>query len=457
MRRRVHIVGIGGAGLSAIARVLQERGDTVTGSDQTVSPYAQALEEKGISIHYGHAAENILGAELVLVSSAIPETNPEVTAARQAGLPVLHRRDFLGELTAGLELAAVAGTHGKTTTTSLIVWILTQAGRQPGFVLGGLPPDLGTNAAAGAGTEFVIEADEYDGAFLGLSPNLAVVTNVEHDHPDIYPTPADLESAFREFVERVQDKLIVCLEDPVASTLGRGGLARETYGLATGADWRADEIRPNSAGGSDFLAWRGTLSLGLFRTRLPGRHNVLNALAAIAAADWFGVGMPEIRQSLSGFHGVERRFEVLGEAAGTVVIDDYAHHPSEIRATLEAARERYPGHSIWAVFQPHTYSRARALLDGFAQAFSAAQHVVVTEVYASREAPDPTMGGRILAERILHPEVYFAPDLEAASAHILARLVPPAVVVTLSAGDANAIGRSVLEALSTGGKGVGGT
>jgi len=457
MRRRVHIVGIGGAGLSAIARVLQERGETVTGSDQAVSPYAQALEEKGIPVHYGHAAENIQGADLVLVSSAIPESNPEVTAARRAGIPVLHRRDFLAELTSGLEVAAVAGTHGKTTTTSLIVWILAQAGRQPGFVLGGLPPDLGTNAAAGAGAEFVIEADEYDGAFLGLSPNLAVVTNVEHDHPDIYPTPADLEAAFREFVERVQDKLIVCLEDPVASTLGRSGLARETYGLATGADWRADEIRPNSAGGSDFLAWRGSLSLGLFRTRLPGRHNVLNALAAIASADWFGVAMPEIRQSLSGFHGVERRFEVLGEAAGIVVIDDYAHHPSEIRATLEAARERYPGHSIWAVFQPHTYSRARALLDGFAQAFSAAQHVVVTEVYASRESPDPTMGGRILAERILHPEVHFAPDLEAASAHILARLVPPAVVVTLSAGDANAVGRSVLEALSAGGKGVGGT
>jgi len=455
MRRRVHIVGIGGAGLSAIARVLHERGDIVTGSDQAVTPYAQALETMGIPVRYGHAAENVVGADLVLVSSAVGEDNPEVAAARRAGIAVVRRQGFLGDLTAGLRVVAVAGTHGKTTTSSLIAWVLVQAGVQPGFILGGIPHDLGTNAQAGAGAEFVIEADEYDRAFLGLSPNLAIITNVEHDHPDMFPTPGDVRAAFEAFVGRVSDMLLVCAEDPVARELGRPGLARQTYGFLDTADWRAEEVRPNSAGGMDFLAVHGQDLLGLFRTRLPGRHNVLNGLAAVAAADWLGLPMAVVRQALADFRGVGRRFEVLGEAGQIVVIDDYAHHPSEIRATLEAARQRFPDHSIWAVFQPHTYSRSRALLDDFARAFSSADYVVVTEIYAAREKPDPSMGGRVLAERILHPNVYFASDLEEASTHILGRLKPPAVVVTLSAGDANAVGRRVLDALESGGKGAG--
>jgi UDP-N-acetylmuramate--alanine ligase len=455
MRRRVHIVGIGGAGLSAIARVLHERGDLVTGSDQAASPYALALEAMGIPVHYGHAPENVTGADLVLISSAVSDSNPEVVEARRSGIAVVRRQGFLGELTHGLRVVAVAGTHGKTTTSSLIAWTLVQAGGQPGFILGGVPHDLGTNARAGAGAEFVIEADEYDNAFLGLTPNLAIVTNVEHDHPDVFPTPADVRAAFESFVARVSDMLLVCSEDPIARELGREGLARQTYGFLKSSDWRAEEVRPNSAGGMDFLAVHGRDLLGLFRTRLPGRHNVLNALASVAAADWLGLPMPVVRQALTDFRGVGRRFEVLGEAGQIAVVDDYAHHPSEVRATLEAARQRYPGHSLWAVFQPHTYSRTKALAEEFAQAFANADHVVVTEVFAARESPDPAVGGRSLAERIMHPDVHFASDLEEATAYILGRLEAPAVVVTLSAGDANAVGRRVLEALQARGKGAG--
>jgi UDP-N-acetylmuramate--alanine ligase len=454
MRRRVHVVGIGGTGLSAIARVLHERGDIVTGSDQAVSPYARALETTGIPVRYVHAAENVAGADLVLVSSAVSADNPEVAEARRLGIPVVRRQGFLGELLAGLRVVAVAGTHGKTTTSSLIAWTLQQAGLQPGFILGGIPHDLGTNAAAGGGSDFVIEADEYDNAFLGLSPNLAIVTNVEHDHPDLFPKLADVRLAFEAFVQRVSDMLLVCLEDPVARDLGKWGLARMSYGFSEGADWRAEEVRPNSAGGMDFLAVHGQEVLGLFRTRLPGRHNVLNALAAVAAAAWIGVPMSVVRQSLADFRGVGRRFEIVGEVGDVVVVDDYAHHPSEIRATLEAARLRYPGHAIWAVFQPHTYSRTRALADDFAGAFGGADHVVVMEVFAARERLDPAIGGAILAERILHPSVQFASDVEAAAAYVTSRLQPPAVVVTLSAGDANVVGRRVLEALGPGGKGA---
>ncbi|HET7010761.1 MAG TPA: UDP-N-acetylmuramate--L-alanine ligase [Anaerolineales bacterium] len=452
MRRRVHIVGIGGTGLSAIARVLHERGERVTGSDQAVTSYSRALEALGIPVHYGHAAENVVGADVVLVSSAVAEDNPEVAAARRNGIRVVRRQGFLGELTEGLRVVAVAGTHGKTTTSSLIAWTLVQAGMKPGFILGGVPHDLGTNAQAGAGAEFVIEADEYDYAFLGLTPQFAIVTNVEHDHPDVFPTPADVRAAFQQFVDRVQDRLLVCIEDPVARELGREGLHRQTYGFDEAADWRAEEVRPNNTGGMDFLAVHAREVLGLFRTRLPGRHNVLNALAAVAAADWLGLSMAVVRQALTDFRGVGRRFEVVGEVGQVVAIDDYAHHPSEVRATLEAARQRYPGHSIWAVFQPHTYSRTRALADEFAQAFSGADHVVVTEVFAARERPDPAAGGRVLAERILQPDVHFASDLEEAAAYIVGRLASPAVVVTLSAGDANVVGRRVLEMISAGGK-----
>lgn len=450
MSRRVHLVGIGGAGLSAIARILVERGEIVSGSDQAVSPYAEALAAQGVHVAYGHRAENVAGADLVIVSSAVPDTNPEVAAARQAGARVVRRSDYLGELTAGYQTVAVAGTHGKTTTTGLIAWLLDRAGRSPTFIVGGILEDFGTNARLGHGQQFVIEADEYDRAFLALRPSLAVVTNVEHDHPDCYPTPEDFRSAFREFAGRVEGTLIVCAEDAVASSLqpASGDVVR--YGFGQGLPWRAEEIRDNAAGGSDFLAVKEGVDLGLVRTRLAGTHNVLNSLAALAAVDRLGIPFVEARQALTEFHGARRRFEVLGEASGVTVIDDYAHHPTEIRATLAAARHRFRGAEIWAVFQPHTFSRTRALLADFAQAFADADHVLVTEIFASREAPDPGINGARVAERIQHADVRFVETLADAASDLDQRVKAPAVVVTLSAGDANEVGRMLLRARTTG-------
>lgn len=447
MSRRVHLVGIGGTGMSAIARVLAERGEDVSGSDRAPSEYSRALEEIGVTVRYGHAAENIAGAELVLISSAVAPDNPEVLAAKAAGIPVQRREAFFQELTAGNQVIAVAGTHGKSTTTGLIAWILDRAGLQPSFIVGGLLTDFASNARSGAGKPFVIEADEYDRAFLGLRPSVAVVTSVEHDHPDYYPTPESFRQAFSEFAGQVQDLLIVCADEPGAANLKPSGPVRWTYGITSEADWRAEEIRPNPAGGSDFLVLHQKGVLGLARTRLPGVHNVANALAALAVAHQLGVPFSETREALTSYHGVGRRFEIIGQAAGVTVVDDYAHHPTEIRATLAAARRRYPDGDIWAVFQPHTFSRTRTLLEDISTAFGDANHVVVTEIFASRETPDGTLCGSDVARRIQHADVRFAETLPEAAEVVGRGVRPGSIVITLSAGDGNQVGRMVLKRL----------
>jgi len=455
MSRRIHLVGIGGAGMSAIANVLIGRGEQVTGSDRARSAFSEQLEARGVRIEYAHRVENVAGADLVVASSAVPDDNVELQAAAEQGIPVWRRSAFLGELTQGCRTIAVAGTHGKTTTTGMIAWLLEQAGRSPTFIVGGMLPDLGGNARAGTGEDFVIEADEYDRTFLGLHPEVAVVTNVELDHPDCYPTRADFERAFMQFASQVQSLLLVCHDDPGALALEPQGIERRTYGLDPAADLRAEDIRPNAAGGSDFLVLEGSRTQGLVRTRLPGKHNVRNALASLAVAEHLGIEFRQAREALTEYHGATRRFELKGEAGGVTVIDDYAHHPTEIRATLAAARTRYPEAQIWAVFQPHTYSRLRALQDEFSHAFEAADHVLVTEVFAAREAVDPTFGGEQIAGLISRPAATFSPDFER-TARLLAEHVQPGdVVITLSAGDGNQVGERLLEILREANEGEG--
>jgi len=452
----VHFVGIGGAGLSAIARVLVEQEAVVSGSDLMSSPVAEALARDGARVYVGHRAEQVDGAEQVVVSSAVPEQNVEVQAARKAGIPVLHRAQILGQLMEDRIGIAVAGTHGKTTTTAMISSILWRAGLDPTFIVGGQVLGLGTNARAGNGPHFVVEADEYDRTFLGLRPQVAVVTNVEHDHPDCYPSFEQFRAAFTQFTALLPSDglLVACRDQAVARELGQQRLAQGLpaifYGLEEGATWVAYHLEVNPAGGSDFLAVHKGRKLGEVRLRVPGAHNVLNALAALAVVDALGVPFPTARSILAGFRGVGRRFEVKGEADHVTVVDDYAHHPTEIRATLAAARERFPGRALWVVWQPHTYSRTKALLDEFAQAFAQADHVLVLPVYAAREQDSLGVSSADVVATMEHPDVRLVESREQAVAVLGAEVQPGGVVLTLGAGDGDLVGQWLLWALQDG-------
>lgn len=434
--------------MSGIAKVLHERGEIVTGSDIQRSDFSEALEDLGIPVTYGHRPELVAGADLVLASTAVPAENVELAEAVRRGIPVLRRDDFWSELTVGSETIAVSGTHGKTTTSGLIAWILEQAGDSPSFIIGGQLLDFGTNARSGQGSHFVVEADEYGLAFLGLRPSIAVVTNIEHDHPDQFVSYQAVHSAFQSFVDGVTYALVVCADDAGVLELEISGRKRINYALDHDADWKAEDLQPNGAGGFDFLVSASGETVGLARTRLPGRHNVTNALAAIAATRELGIPFSTIRDALMSFHGAGRRFELMGQVGKVRVIDDYAHHPTEIQATLAAARIRYPQARIVAVFQPHTFTRTKTFLGSLAESFSQADDVVVTEIYASREAPNGTFGGRDVANAIDHSHVAFAETLQDAADMVGKRVEGESVVVLLSAGDGNLVGKLLLEELS---------
>ncbi len=461
---RTHFVGIGGIGLSAIARVLLEEGHRVSGSDLKLSSITAALADLGATIYQGHQAANVDDADLVVVSSAIPADNPEAVAAREKGIPVVKRGWVLGHMMEGRFGIAVAGSHGKTTITAMIALLLTEAGLDPTFIVGGVLENLGTNAKAGRGEHFVIEADEYDHTFLGLKPRIAVVTNIEMDHPDCYRELDDLLEAFREFVALVPAGgcVIGCGDEErvrgvLAGEQGSGGAgergsrgAREqgaeliTYGLGERVDWRAVDIRSNKLGGHDFVALHDGYAVGEFGLHIPGLHNVQNVLAALAVAHRLGLNLAGVGETLRGYRGVQRRFEVKGQVNGIVVIDDYAHHPTQIRTTLRAARERYAGRAIWAVFQPHTYSRTKALLGDFAESFADADHVIVTDIYAAREFDDLGVSAADIVARMKHPDVHYIPDLDKAADHLLNHLKPGDVLITLGAGDGYKVGENVL-------------
>ena len=450
---RIHLIGIGGTGLSAIARVLVEMGHSVSGSDRAESPFTRDLRSAGVTVHIGHSPKNITGADLVVRSSAIPDDNPEVAAARSAGIPVLKRADFLASLMEGKTGIAIAGTHGKTTTSAMIAWMLSVLNQDPSFIVGGVLANLGTNARYGKGPAFVIEADEYDRMFLGLQPAIEVVTSLEHDHPDCYPTLADLQAAFMEFVQHLptDGTLIACAEDPGAYALlsqaEKIGKAVLVYGLQSSAgDGRQIEtytsvLSVNEKGGFTFSA----CVLGNSATvelQVPGKHNILNALAALTVAQLLDLPLSEAAQALGQFSGTGRRFEVRGEVNGITVIDDYAHHPTEIQATLAAARYRYPRSPIWVVWQPHTYSRTQMLLDDFANSFGNADEVIVTEVYPARESKQ-VFSSRKVVDAMQRP-AHFIAGLSEVSKYLIMHLRPGDVLLVLSAGDADQVSTEVL-------------
>jgi UDP-N-acetylmuramate--alanine ligase len=449
---RLHFVGIGGIGMSGIAEILINLGYRVSGSDLKANDNTARLEKLGVRVATGpHAAEHVpAGTDVVVVSSAVRSGNPEVLEARRRGIPVIPRAEMLAELMRLREGVAVGGTHGKTTTTSLIATIAAHAGLDPTVVIGGRLNALGSNAKLGRGDWIVVESDESDGSFLKLSPRIAVVTNIDPEHLEHYGDFDRLRAAFLQFANGVPfyGLTVLCLDHPVVQ-----GLIPEltkrfvTYGLAAQADYRAFNVRPALDGwGSTFtLLVRGT-ERGEFTVRMPGTHNVLNALAALAVADEMGVLPVQAAAALASFTGVHRRFTVAGVAGGVTVIDDYGHHPAEITATLEAAYGCRP-RRIAAVFQPHRYSRVSRLFDEFARAFNRADHLLVTEIYSAGEDPLPGVSAAKLAQAIRlhgHRDVTFVPELAGAVEHLQNWVQDGDMVLTLGAGDVAWVGRELL-------------
>jgi len=452
--KHIHLIGIGGTGISAIALLLKEQGYAVSGSDRTLSAQARDLSARGVTVYAHHDAHNIENADLVVRSSAIPDDNPEVQAAVASGIPVLKRSEILGQVMEGTLAIACAGTHGKTTTTSMLAWVLTRLGLDPSFIIGGVAKNLGRNAHAGKGGIFVIEADEYDNMFLGLTPQMAVVSTLEHDHPDCFPTRESYNQAFLNFVNRIPSggTLVTCADDKgalwLAQSHGRADVRTFTYGAENNADYRAIDLLPNARGGFDTKINHYGSPLCQLSLQVPGEHNALNALAVLVVVHQLGHSVEKAAAALSEFSGTGRRFEVLGEASGVTVIDDYAHHPTEIRATLSAARSRYPGRRILAVWQPHTFSRTISLLSEFTAALNLADGIVITEVYAAREKGQGFSSAAIV-EGMSHPSAYFAPTLSDAANYLLDQVRPGDVLLVLSAGDADQISASVLANLES--------
>lgn len=452
----VYLIGIGGSGLSAIARLLLESGYSVMGSDQSVSPITRELEQMGAQIFTGHEGDHVKDADLVLRSSAIPEDNPELLAARASGIPVLKRSEFLEEFLQAQSTIAIAGTHGKTTTTAMIAWMLTALKLDPSYLIGGVSKNLGTNAHAGKGGLFVIEGDEYDYMFLGLQPILGVITNIDHDHPDLFPTMASYTQAFARFTGKIpHGGRLLCTIN--VSNLLQGqfsaGLEVITFGMEPHAHYRAEEvdILPNGCRAFTMVHSPSENILARVNLQVPGKHNIWNAMAALSTVHLLGLSVSEAAEHLQQFNGVERRFEVKGNVAGITFIDDYAHNPAKIRAALQAARDKFPSRRIIAVWQPHTFSRSITLFPSFLEAFEDADEVWMTEVYAARES-DPTFSAAQFASALNSKKARFIARMPAMIDALEESLQHGDVLIVLSAGDATTINEHLIQRLSSNAK-----
>ncbi len=451
----VHFIGIGGAGMSGIARILLARGERVTGSDARESATVLALRALGAEVHVGHDAAHLPDPPAtVVVSSAIRESNPELAAARARGLPVEHRATALAALTRGRRLAAVTGTAGKTSTTSMLTVALQHGGLDPSFAIGGDLATSGSGAHEGTGDIFVAEADESDASFLAFSPEVAIVTNVEADHLDHYGSPAAYVAAFDEFLGRIipGGTLVTCLDDPGAAALAATARARgirvRSYGKAEGADARLVAFRPDGPGARIVLALDGVEHR--LRLPVPGAHMALNALAALLAGVALGAPAEGLLEGLAAFDGVRRRFEFRGRAAGVAVYDDYAHHPTKVAAQLRAARDVAGTGRVVVAFQPHLYSRTRQFAREFGTALGLADEVVVLDVYGAREDPEPGVSGALVAEHVpLAPEhVRFVPRWAEVPAVVAGMARSGDLVITMGAGDITVLAPEILLELS---------
>jgi UDP-N-acetylmuramate--alanine ligase len=458
---RVHFIGIGGAGMSGIARVMLARGVPVSGSDAGSAHVLAELAALGADVHTGHDPSHLGQADTVVVSSAIRPSNPELAAARDRNLRVLPRAAALASIMMGRRATAIAGTHGKTTTTSMLTTILRECGAEPGYVIGGVLAETGRGAEDGSGPDLVVEADESDGSFLMLSPQVAVITNVEADHLDNYSGLDEIRAAFEAFARRITPggALITCADDAgaravagraSASSPGRD-LRVRSYGEAAAADYRVTGITPRGMGATFVLTaadgpagpWSSPVTIAV-----PGRHNVLNAAAAIAAAAELGIEGPRAAAALAAYRGAQRRMEPKGDGDGVRVLDSYAHHPTEVAADLAAARDLADGGRIVAVFQPHLFSRTRIFATELGAALGRADEVVVLDIYAAREDPEPGVTGQLVTAAVPDARARFQPGpLDAVPAVIADLAKPGDLVLTMGAGDVTTLGPMIVAAL----------
>jgi UDP-N-acetylmuramate--alanine ligase len=454
---RVHFTGIGGAGMSGIARIMLARGVKVSGSDAVASDLLTALAAQGADVHVGHAAENVDGADTLVVSTAIREDNPELAEARRRGLRILHRAAALASVMLGKRGIAVAGTHGKTTTTSMVTTILRHSGADPAYVIGGVLTETGLGADDGSGAEFVAEADESDGSFLMLAPDLAIVTSVEADHLDNYADLDEIKATFAAFARRITPGglLIACADDPGAAALATAtaaaGVRVRTYGENPAADYRLTDVQPHGMsarfGVSRPAAGPGVPSPARLEVAVPGRHNALNATAAYATALELGLSPGQAAAGLGAYRGAGRRMEPKGEAAGVLVLDSYAHHPTELAADLRTARDIRPQGRILAAFQPHLFSRTRIFATEFGAALGLADEAFVLDVYAAREDPEPGVSGQLIARAVPGGRARFIADRDDLPAAIAAAARPGDLILTMGAGDITALGPLIVTAL----------
>ena len=453
--KRIHFIGIGGIGMSGIAEVLCKLGFVVSGSDAKKSKNTDRLETLfNVRIAEGHAAENVQDAQVVVYSSAVKEDNPEVVLAKEKGIPVIPRAEMLAELmTLKPYAVAVSGTHGKTSTTSMIATVLGHAGVDPTTVVGGVVAALGSNAKLGASDWFVTEADESDRSFLMLYPTIAVVTNIDKEHMESYKGMEDVVACFTEFVNKVPfyGAAIICLDDPnVQLIIPQIKRRRVTYGLTAQADVSAKDIRYNDTFGSSFTVSKRDIILGEINLPVPGKHNVYNALAATAVALELDVPFEKIAEAFAVFKNANRRFQLKGEAAGIMVVDDYGHHPTEIVATLSAAKNSSGGKRTVVVFQPHRYSRTQELMDDFVVAFNNADVLFVLDIYAASEPPIEGITAEVLTENVRkfgHKNVSYIGDIETAAAKVCSVLHRGDLVITLGAGSITGLSDEILASI----------
>ncbi len=451
--KSAHFIGIGGAGMSGIALVLHERGCKVTGSDLKESNYVRKLRDAGIEVFVGHQAHTIneVNPEVVVCSTAIPETNPEMIRARELNLEVWPRAKMLSALSKGFTTIAIAGTHGKTTTSSMCASMLDNMGEEPSFLIGGIVEQYNTNGKSGKGNLFVAEADESDGSFLYLAPDIVVVTNIEADHLDHYGTLENIEKTFVRFMNSVGEDghVIICAENPhIVDLAHESGRNVHTYGFADGCDYRIIELKANHGLESKFAIEHGGEVHEITLHTNPGVHNMLNATASFAVADILGLDDNKAAQALSEFKGVRRRFTHIADCKGACIVDDYGHHPTEIKATIKAATS-LGFNRVVVCFQPHRYSRTESLLHEFATAFEGADKLYIMDVFAAGEIPIPGVSGKTLARTIAdegqHPDVEFIGSRKELISRVAQDLKEGDLFITMGAGDVTQIGPNIVD------------